>query len=116
MNAFPVRTSMCGAPLRPANAYVGQTTDTRPTSLLGSAISVSRLKSSFMQRKRSKPHSFGEQLEAEKVRLKLQAGKLPNGPLKDAVNLKIRQVEAATRMNEWLSSPGLKPTTQSGGR
>lgn len=67
-----------------------------------------------MQRKRSKPHSFGEQLEAEKLRLKLQAKQLPNGPTKDAVALKIRQLEAAAKMNEWLSSPGLKPPTQPG--
>jgi hypothetical protein len=68
-----------------------------------------------MQRKRSVPHSFEEQLAAEKSRLEEQASQLPKGLVREAVNRKIRQLEAAVKMNEWLSSPGLKPT-QSGRR
>ena len=69
-----------------------------------------------MRRKRSVPHSFEEQLAAEKSRLEEQASRLPKGIVRDAVNRKIRQLEAAVKMNEWLSSPGLKPPAQSGRR
>jgi len=62
-----------------------------------------------MLRRRSKPHSFEHQLAAEIARLKAQLARTPNGPARDALVDKIRQVETASRLNEWLSSPGLRP-------
>jgi hypothetical protein len=62
-----------------------------------------------MQRRRSVPHTFKEQIAAEKSRLKAQAANLPPGAQKDALLKKIRQLEIASHINEWLSSPGLQP-------
>jgi hypothetical protein len=62
-----------------------------------------------MQRRRSVPHSFEENIAAEKARLKAQVAKLQPGPQKDEMLRKMRQLETAARINEWLSSPGLQP-------
>lgn len=62
-------------------------------------------------RRRSVPHSFEEQIAAEKSRLEAQVASLLPGPQKDALLKKIRQLETASRMNEWLTSPGLQPPT-----
>jgi hypothetical protein len=63
----------------------------------------------MQRRRRSTPHSFEDQIAAEKSRLEEQAATLPPGPQKDVLLKKIRQLETATRMNEWLTSPGLQP-------
>jgi hypothetical protein len=57
------------------------------------------------RRRRAFPHSFEDQMAAEKSRLEEQAATLPPGPQKDALLDKIRQLEAAARMNEWLTIP-----------
>ena len=62
-----------------------------------------------MQRQRSKPHSFEDQIAAEKKRLEEQAALLSHGPEKRALERKIQQLETASRMNEWLRAPGLRP-------
>jgi hypothetical protein len=62
-----------------------------------------------MQRRRSQPHSFEAQIAAEKIRLEEQVDGIPHGPQRDAIVKKIRQLETASRMNEWLMSPGLMP-------
>jgi hypothetical protein len=62
----------------------------------------------MQRRRRSTPHSFEDQIAAEKSRLEQQAATLPPGPQRDAVLKKIRQLETASRMNEWLTSPGLQ--------
>ena len=64
-----------------------------------------------MQRRRPAPHTFEHQITAEKTRLEAQASKLPPGPQKNGLLKKIRQLETASRLNEWLSSPGLQPPT-----
>ena len=61
-----------------------------------------------MQRRRSVPHTFEENLAAEKAKLEAQVAKLKPGPQMDALREKIRQLETASHMNEWLSSPGLQ--------
>jgi hypothetical protein len=61
------------------------------------------------RRPRSVPHSFEDQIAAEKSRLKAQAAGLPPGAQKDALLKKIRQLETASHLNEWLTSPGLQP-------
>jgi len=62
-----------------------------------------------MQRRRSVPHTFGDRIAAEKSRLEAQAANLPLGAQKDALLKKIEQLETASRINKWLSSPGLQP-------
>jgi hypothetical protein len=61
-----------------------------------------------MQRRRSVPHSFEGQIAAEKKRLEEQIAGTPHGPQRDALVKKIRQLETAGHMNEWLVSPGLR--------
>jgi hypothetical protein len=65
----------------------------------------------MQHRPQSVPRSFEEQIAAEKSRLKAQATGLPSGPQKDALLKKIRQLETASHVNEWLTSPGLQPPT-----
>ena len=64
-----------------------------------------------MQRRRSIPHTFEDRIAAEKAKLEAQVAKLKPGPQMDALRKKIRQLETASHMNEWLSSPGLQPPT-----
>ena len=53
-----------------------------------------------MQRRRSVPHSFEENLAAEKAKLEAQVAQLKPGPQKDGLLSKIRQLETALHMNE----------------
>jgi len=64
-----------------------------------------------MQRRRSVPHTFEENIAAEKAKLEAQVAKLKPGPQRDALLKKIRQLETASHMSEWLSSPGLQSPT-----
>lgn len=64
-----------------------------------------------MKRRRSLPHTFEGQIAAEKSRLETRAATLPPGPEKEALLGKIRQLETAAHVNEWLSSPGLQAPT-----
>jgi|EndMetStandDraft_7_1072992.scaffolds.fasta_scaffold34229_2 hypothetical protein len=61
-----------------------------------------------MRRRRYLPHAFEDQIAAEKARLKEKIADLANGPERDAMLKKIRQLETASRINEWLTSPGLR--------
>jgi hypothetical protein len=62
-----------------------------------------------MQRRRFIPHTFEENIAAEKAKLEAQVAKLKPGPQKDALLRKIRQLDTAAHISEWLSSPGLQP-------
>ena len=62
-----------------------------------------------MQRRRSVSHTFEENLAAEKAKLEAQVAQLKPGPQRDGLLRKIRQLETARHMNEWLTSPGLRP-------
>ena len=62
-----------------------------------------------MQRRRSIPHTFEENIAAEKAKLEAELAKLKPGPQMDALRQKIRQLDTAAHMSEWLSSPGLQP-------
>jgi hypothetical protein len=48
-----------------------------------------------------------EQSEAAKQ----EAARLPDGRLKDQLLLEARQLQTASQINQWLSSPGLRPPT-----
>jgi hypothetical protein len=65
-----------------------------------------------MQRRRSVPHSFEENLADEKAKLEAQVAQLKPGPQKDGLLSKIRQLETALHINEWLTSPGLRSPEQ----
>jgi hypothetical protein len=61
-----------------------------------------------MQRRRSVPHTFEENIAAEKAKLEAQIATLKPGPQREELLKKIRQLETASHMSEWLSSPGLQ--------
>lgn len=62
-----------------------------------------------MQRLQSIPYTFEEKTAAEKAKLEAQVAKLKPGPRRDVLLRKIRQLDIAAHMSEWLSSPGLQP-------
>ena len=62
-----------------------------------------------MKRRKSTPHTFDENIASEKAKLAAEADKLPYGhPHKDRLLKRIRQLETALHMSEWLTSPGLR--------
>jgi hypothetical protein len=60
-----------------------------------------------MVKKRTVEQKWHEQSEAAKQ----EAAKLPQGKLKDQLLLEARQLQTASQINQWLSSPGLQPPT-----
>ena len=62
-----------------------------------------------MQRSRSATHTFEENIAAEKTRCEEQLAKTPHGPARDALVKKIRQLDTASHMSDWLKSPELRP-------
>jgi cell division protein FtsB len=65
----------------------------------------------MQRRRRSVPHTFEENIAAEKAKLEAQLAQLKSGPEMDAIRKKIRRLETASHMSEWLSSPGLQTPT-----
>ena len=55
--------------------------------------------------------SFEDQIIVEKSELEVQTAGLAPGPQKDALLKMIRQLETASHVSEWLTSPGLQPPT-----
>ena len=53
--------------------------------------------------------SFEAGVAAEKARLEAQVAGLGYGPKKYRLLKKIRQLETASQVKDWLSSPGLQP-------
>ena len=64
-----------------------------------------------MQRRRSAPHTFEENIASEKATWDAQIAQLKPGPQMDVVLKKIRRLETASHLSEWLSSPGLQAPT-----
>jgi hypothetical protein len=60
-----------------------------------------------MVKNRTVEQKWHEQSEAAKQ----EAAKLPDGRLKDQLLREARQLETASQINQWLSSPGLQPPT-----
>jgi hypothetical protein len=52
---------------------------------------------------------FEEEIAAEKARLEAQVAGLEYGPKKDQLLKRIRQLETASHLKDWLLSPGLQP-------
>jgi hypothetical protein len=62
---------------------------------------------------RSRPNQptppFDLRLAQEAHRLKERAETLPYGKERELLSRKARQLETASRINDWMSSPGLQP-------
>jgi hypothetical protein len=54
-------------------------------------------------RRRSEPHTFEQRLEAQRRRLEHELASLPEGKQRDAVSLRIEQLQSAAEMFEFLS-------------
>jgi hypothetical protein len=52
---------------------------------------------------------FEQRLAQEAQRVRERAKTLPQGKERELLSRKARQLETASRLNEWLSSPGLQP-------
>jgi len=52
-----------------------------------------------------------ERLTDEKARLETEAGHAGPGSVRDKLLDKIRQLDVAAQVNQWLSSPGLRAPT-----
>ena len=63
---------------------------------------------SLTQSNQHKP-PLGTRLALEALRLKGEAKALPRGAEREALIRKARQMETASHVDEWLSSPGLQP-------
>ena len=63
----------------------------------------------MQRRRRSNPHTFEDRIAADKAQLEAQVAKLPPGSEKDRLLEKISQLENASHMNKWLTSPELRP-------
>jgi len=61
-----------------------------------------------MKRRRSVPHSFEQNIVAEKAKLEVQIAQLKPGPEMEALRRKVRQLDTASHMSDWLSSSGLQ--------
>ncbi len=63
-----------------------------------------------MERRRFRQiQSLEKRLAEEAKRLRAEAKLLPPGAERDEMIRKARQAEIAAHMNEWLTSPGLRP-------
>jgi hypothetical protein len=63
----------------------------------------------MQRRRRSVPHTFADNIAAEKAKLEEQLASVKPGPQMDALLKKIRQLETAARISEWLNSSGVQP-------
>jgi hypothetical protein len=69
----------------------------------GELLAVHRDELCVMQRRRSVPHTFEENIAAEKAKLEALIAKLKRGPQEINYSKKIRQLETASHMSEWLA-------------
>ncbi len=54
-------------------------------------------------RRRSEPHTFEQRLDAQRLRLERELASLPDGKQRDAVSVRIEQLQAAAEMYGFLS-------------
>ncbi|GAB1715383.1 MAG: hypothetical protein NTAFB05_04250 [Nitrobacter sp.] len=55
--------------------------------------------------------TFQERLSEEVRRLEREAATTPSDAYRDLLLRRVSQLEAASRLEKWLSSPGLRPPT-----
>jgi hypothetical protein len=58
---------------------------------------------------RAKLHSFEDRIAAEKARTEEQLAATPHGPQHDALATKVRQLDTASRINDWLCGRWQQP-------
>lgn len=63
----------------------------------------------MQRRRRSAPHTFDGNIAAEKARCEEQLANTTPGPERDALVKKIRQLDTASHMSDWLKSAELRP-------
>jgi hypothetical protein len=61
-----------------------------------------------MYRTRSKPGSFAERIAEQRRRLEAEIARTEPGPARSDLQKKLRQLDVASHLTEWLSSPGLQ--------
>jgi hypothetical protein len=61
-----------------------------------------------MQPRSSAPHTLAERLNVEKERIEAELRKTNPGPRRGELERKLRQLDTASHINEWASSPGLQ--------
>jgi hypothetical protein len=52
-----------------------------------------------------------DRIAEHKRRLEAEAAKATHGPTRDSLLKTLRHLDVAAHLNEWLSSPGLRPPT-----
>jgi hypothetical protein len=60
-------------------------------------------------RRRSDSRRLDENMNAEKARIIAELEKTQPGPQRDLLERKLRRLETASHIDEWLTSPGLRP-------
>ena len=55
-------------------------------------------------RRQSKPHTFDQRLNEAKARIEAELKPTAPGPQRDLLALKLRQIETAREIEDWLSS------------
>jgi hypothetical protein len=63
----------------------------------------------MLRRRFKQTRSLEERLSEEAKRLRAEAKLLPPGAARDEMIRRARQAEMASHLNEWLTSPGLRP-------
>lgn len=61
-----------------------------------------------MHRKPFKSGSFTDRIAQEKQRLEAEIAEVGPGPVRYGLEKKLRQLDVASYLNEWLTSPGLQ--------
>jgi hypothetical protein len=53
-------------------------------------------------RRRSEPHTFEQRIDAQRLRLEQEMANLPSGKQRDAISVRIDQLQAAAEMHDFL--------------
>ena len=61
-----------------------------------------------MHRSPSTPHSFHARIEEQKKLLQEEIARTEAGPARNELTRKLRQLDVASHVDTWLSSPGLQ--------
>lgn len=64
--------------------------------------------------KRAPPPSLNERISAEKARLLVEASRTPPGPARNEMIGKLRQLDLAANINEFLSTPSAQAARSQG--
>src|SRR6476620_2548860 len=73
-------------------------------SVMRTSVALPPLQGKGAMRRQFKPHTFDQRLNEEKARIEAELEPTEPGPLRDLLTLKLRQVETAREIEDWLSS------------